>query len=127
MFDDAEILTARPQPRWPLHPAPRRLKRLDGYVRRLADCYGTGLATFCRHGLGDAGDVRHLADGPPRRALERLSAGTGVPVHRLRNMTSRRCHARLMIEVRRLVREHPEIVHQGSAEVPGQPAFLDGI
>lgn len=127
MFDDAEILTALPHPRWPLHPAPRPFERLDGYVRRLAECYGIGLATFCRHGLGDAGDVGSLADGPPRRALERLSAGTGVPVRHLRNMTTRRCHARLMIEVRRLVREHPEIVHQGSGEVPGQLTFLDGI
>lgn len=127
MFDDAEILATLPCPRWPLHPAPRPFERLDGYVRRLAECYGTGLATFCRHGLGDAGDVRELADDPPRRALERLSAGTGVPVHRLRNMSSRRCHARLMIEVRRLLREHPELVPQGSAEVPGRPAFLDGI
>ena len=56
-----------------------------------------------------------------------LSIGTGVPVHRLRNMTSRRCHARLMIEVRRLLREHPELVQQGCGEVPGQPRFLDGI
>lgn len=127
MFDDAEILPPLPPPRWPLHPAPRPFERLDGYVRRLAECYGTGLATFCRYGLGDAGDLRELADGPPRRALERLSSGTGVPIHRLRNMTSRRCHARLMIEVRRFLREHPELVPQGSAKVPGQLPFLDGI
>ena len=127
MFDEAEILAAPPRPRWPLHPAPRPFERLDGYVRRLAECYGTGLATFCHHGLGDADDVRSLADNPPRRALERLSAGTGLPLHRFRNMTSRRCHARLMIEVRRLLREHPEIVQKGHGEVPGQLPFLDGI
>ena len=127
MFDDAEILGDLPHPRWPLHPAPRPFERLDGYVRRLAECYGTGVTTFCRHGLGDAGEVGSLADDPSPRALERLSIGTGVPVHRLRNMTSRRCHARLMIEVRRLLREHPELVQQGCGEVPGQPRFLDGI
>jgi hypothetical protein len=56
-----------------------RFETLDRYVRRLADRYEIGLRTFYRHGLGcEPEDVPALADDPPRWALERLSAGTGL-------------------------------------------------
>ena len=128
MFDDAEILPDLPRPRWPLHPAPHSFERLENYVRRLAECYGTTLATFCRYGLGgEVHEVGVLTDTPPLPTLERLSAGTGVPVRHFRNMTSERCHARMTVALRRLVQQHPELVHKGFREVSGQAPFMDSI
>jgi hypothetical protein len=109
VFDEAEILADPPAPRWPLHPQPMRFEHLDTFVRRLADAYGVGLGTFCRYGLGITGEewANFCAD-PPLPVLARLSAGSGLSVRRLQNMTPRRSYARLLIAMRRLCREHPE-------------------
>ncbi|MGI8476674.1 MAG: TniQ family protein [Thermomicrobiales bacterium] len=109
MFDEAESFTGASEPRWPLHPQPMRFEHLDTYVRRLADVYGIGLGTFCRCGLGiTLEDWLRCHDDPPLPVLERLSSGSGLPLRRLRNMTPRRSHARMMIALRDFVRDHPE-------------------
>lgn len=128
MFDEIESLAALPHPRWPLHPEPHPLERLDFYIRRLADAYGIGLANFCRHGLGcDAGDLDRCKIDPPQELLERLSRGTGQSIRRLRNMTEARCHARMNVALRWIIRSAPEIVHKTCFNVPGQNEFVDSI
>ena len=128
MFDDAEILPDLPLPRWPLHPSPRSFERLETYVRRLAETYGVGFATFCRHGLGgEAGEIGLLDNRPGPVMLERLSAGTGLPIRRFTNMTSERCHARVAVALRWIVRHNPELVQKGFREVSRQRSFVDCI
>ena len=86
-----------------------RFEQLDTYVRRLAGAYGTGLGTFCRHGLGiTLEEWVNFHDDPPAPILERLSVGTGLSLRRLRNMTPRRSYARMMIALRDFVRDYPE-------------------
>lgn len=55
-------------------------------MRRLAEAYGVSYDTFLRCALGHAGpgarDLHEVSD----KLLARLSAGTGVPVRRLRAM-----------------------------------------
>lgn len=72
--------------RWPLHPQPGEWEGLESYVRRLAQAYGVGYDIFLRCALGRAGpgarDLDNVSDG----FLARLSAGTGVPIERLRGM-----------------------------------------
>nr|WP_239556243.1 MULTISPECIES: TniQ family protein [Sphingomonas] len=117
-----------PRPRWPLHPQPRPLERLDTYVRRLADTYGMGVATFCRYGLGcNVGDLDRCADDPPQALLERLSSGTGQSIRRLRNMTDARCHARTKVAARWVIRCDPEIVHKMRFRFSGHGGFVDSI
>lgn len=88
-----------------------RFEQLDTYVRHLAETYGTGLATFCRHGLGvTLEEWATFRDDPPLSVLARLSAGTGLSLRRLRNMTPRRSYARMMIALRDFVRDYPEHV-----------------
>jgi hypothetical protein len=111
--DDVEMLDDLPSPRWPLHPMPYRFERLDTYIRRLAERYGTQITTFCRCGLGrEVGSLDAFAADPPRWALERLSAGTGLPLWQLRNMTTRRSMIRIALALRKLAREHPELVQK---------------
>jgi len=128
VFDEAEMLAELPRPRWPLHPEPRLLERLDTYIRRLADAYGTGVSTFCRYGLGcDAGDLDRSAVDPSQALLDRLSSGTGQSTRRLRNMTEARCRARREVALRWIIRCDPEIVHKWHLQVSGQAEFVDGI
>jgi hypothetical protein len=88
-----------------------RFEQLDTYVRRLADAHGVRLGTFCRHGLGiTLEEWVSFRDDPPPAVLARLSAGTGLSLRRLRNMTPRRSYARLMIALRDFVRDYPEQV-----------------
>lgn len=77
------------QRRWPLHPRPYTYETLVGYVRRLADQYGVGYGTFCLRALGIPsadGEARSFGNPAPE-VLLRLSAGTGIPVERLEQMT----------------------------------------
>lgn len=128
VFDDAEILPDLPLPRWPLHPTPLRFERLDTYVRRLAETYGTGFRTFCRQALGgDADEIGLLVGQPAPLMLARLSAGTGLSVRRFQNMTRERYHARVSAAFRWIVRHNPELVHKGFGEVSGQAPFVDSI
>lgn len=128
VFDDAEILPDLPHQRWPLHPKPDSFERLDTYVRRLAESYSIGFATFCRHGLGgDPDEIGLLDDRPAPAMLERLSVGTGLPIRRFKNMTSERYHARVAVAMRWIIRRHPELLHKQPMEVSGQPPFVDSI
>jgi len=114
VFDEVELMGDLERPRWPLHPEPRLLERLDTYIRRLAEAYGTGLATFCQYGLGcDAADLNRYAAEPTQELLERLACGTGQSMRRLSNMTVERCHARREVALRWIIRCDPGIVHKG--------------
>lgn len=87
-------------PLWPLHPRPWQGESLSSYVHRLAEAYGISLDLFCR----DTIELRpHHLDYPPREALERLSAGTGIPLERLEDMQPERLWARLAEEARRFL------------------------
>lgn len=77
------------------------MESLDRYVHRLADAYGVGFATFCRRALAIPEPAARDLDHAPRAVLERLSAGTGVPVERLQDMTHERLWARLHAEAER--------------------------
>jgi len=81
--------------RWPLHPQPREWEGLETWVRRIAEAHGVGYDTFLHHAPGRTGrgarDLDHLDD----RALERLSAGTGVPIEQLRAMQTGSAMARV--------------------------------
>ena len=128
VFDDAEILPDLPFPRWPLHPTPLRFERLDTYVCRLAEIYGIGFRTFCRHALGGGADeIGLLVDQPAPVMLERLSAGTGLPFRRFQNMTREHYHARVAAAFRWIVRHNPELVHKGFGKVSRQASFVDSI
>lgn len=128
MFDEAEVMGDLERPRWPLHPEPRLLERLDTYIRRLAEAYGTGLATFCRYGLHcDAADLDRYANEPTQELLERLSGGTGQSMRRLSSMTVERCRARREVALRWIIRHDPEIVHKGYRQISGQSEFMDSI
>ena len=128
MFDETELMSDLPHPRWPLHPQPRPLERLETYIRRLADTYGMGVATFCRYGLGcDAGDLGRCADDPPQALLDRLSSGTGQSIRRLRNMTDARCQARTKVALDWVIRCDPGTVHKMHLQLSGQSGFVDGI
>ena len=74
--------------RWPLHPQAREWEILENWVRRIAEVYGLSYDTFLKHALGRVGrgarDLEGITDGE----LARLSAGTGMPVERLRKMNS---------------------------------------
>lgn len=100
--------------RWPLHPKPGFNETLERYVRRLAECYGTGYERFCLRALGipaDDSQARRFREPTPE-LLQRLSDGTGIPVDVLEQMTWQRIWDRLMDEMRQYV-ETPE----GQAEL----------
>lgn len=73
--------------RWPLHPQPGEWEGLEGYISRLARAYGVGYDVFLRRALGRRGPGARNLDADLEAVLARLSAGTGVPVERLRAMT----------------------------------------
>ena len=111
MLGDVEILPDLAAARWPRHPQPMQFEHLDTFVRRLAEAYGVGLGTFCRYGLGvTRQEWERICNAPPSPVLERLSAGSGLSMRRLHNMTPRRSHVRLLLAMRRLCREHPDEV-----------------
>ena len=121
MFDDVEILPPPSASRWPLHPQPTCFEHLDTFVRRLARAHGVGLTTFCRVGLGiTRKEWRGCHDDPPAAVLARLSTGSGVPVHRLRNMTAQRRYTRLRIAMHRHCREHPDELPAWNTRGPQQ-------
>jgi len=64
-------------------------------VRRIAKAYGVGYDTFLRHGLGRTGPGARNLDRISDAELVRLSAGTGVPVDRLRGMRTGATMARV--------------------------------
>jgi hypothetical protein len=72
-----------------VHPHPYAYETLALYVRRLAAQYGVGYGTFCVRALGipvTDGEARSFSSPAPE-VLGRLSAGTGIPVAHLEQMT----------------------------------------
>ena len=74
-------------------------------MRRLAACYRVRYESFCLHALGIP-----LADSrsrwftePAREVLQRLSAGTGIPVAQFEQMTLNKVWMRLTEELRRVM------------------------
>ena len=84
-----------PDRRWPLHPQPRDWEGLENWVRRIAAAYGVSYDAFLKHALGRTGrgarDLNRIFDVE----LARLSAGTGVPVKRIREMSGASIQARM--------------------------------
>lgn len=71
-----------------MHPRPREYEGLEVWVRRIARDYGIGYDTFLWHALGRTGAGARYLEGITDTELDRLAAGTGVPVERLRAMMS---------------------------------------
>lgn len=87
--------------RWPLHPMPGEYEVLAPWIRRLARAYGVTDYVFYKHALGCLeGEPAGMNADPPVVELERLEAGTGVPVRRMRDMTTDRVMARAIVELR---------------------------
>lgn len=75
---------------WPLHPQPADWEDLETWVRRIADTYGVSYDAFLLNALGHTGGGARDLDHAPVHVLARLSAGTGTPIERLRDMTTQR-------------------------------------
>jgi hypothetical protein len=75
--------------RWPLHPQPYGYETLDGYIRRLADCYGVKYKYFLQRALGMSLSelMEYQSSVLPPKALQLLSNGTGCNRKRLKLMT----------------------------------------
>ena len=84
-------------PRWPLHPQPGEWERLEDYRGRRAQAYGVGYDVSLRRALGRHGrGARDIEGAGFNEVAARLSAGTGVPVERLRDMQGKHVMARLV-------------------------------
>jgi TniQ len=89
--------------RWPLHPQPSDWEDLETWVRRIAEMYGVSYDAFLLNALGHAGRGARDLDQAPAGVLARLSAGTGIPIERLMDMTSPRVVARMISRTRELL------------------------
>ncbi len=89
------LVEASPDRRWPLHPRPSDWEDLETWVRRIAKAYGVSYDAFLLNALGRKGSGARDLDHAPVEVLARLSAGTGVPAERLRDMTSQRVMRRM--------------------------------
>ncbi|WP_132279721.1 TniQ family protein [Neorhizobium sp. JUb45] len=115
MFAEIEVMAPLSPRRWPLHPTPYPFERVDSYIRRLAECYQTSVQTFCRSALGGDIDLDAFVINPDRAVLKRLSAGTGVPLFQLRNMSRSRSERRFAIALRNFCHDYPETVQKWSS------------
>jgi hypothetical protein len=107
---------------------PGEYEILSPWIRRLARAYGVTDRMFYKHALGcPAGEPTEMNAYPPMSVLERLEAGTGVPIKRLRDMTTDRMMARTIAELRQTVMMGPEPVPQPSSRVARQTEFGDGV
>ena len=86
--------------RWPLRPQRGEWEGLESYVRRLAQACGVSYDAFLRCALGRAGPGARDLHEVPDELLARLSAGTGVPVTRLRGMVGWSVMVRLSRQAR---------------------------
>ncbi len=101
--------------RWPLHPQPSEWEDLETWVCRIAETYGVSYDAFLLNALDHTGGGARDLDQAPADVIARLSAGTGVPIERLREMTTQRIMARLFS------REH-ELLQTAEGQ-----AVLDGL
>jgi hypothetical protein len=86
--------------RWPLHPQPSDWEDLQTWVRRIADTYGVSYDAFLLNALGHTGRGARDLDQAPIDVLAKLSAGTGVTIERLQDMTTPRVMRRVVHQTR---------------------------
>jgi hypothetical protein len=86
--------------RWPLHPQPSDWEDLQTWVRRIADTYGVSYDAFLLNALDHTGPGARDLDQAPIGVLAKLSAGTGVPIERLLDMTTPRVMLRVVRRTR---------------------------
>jgi hypothetical protein len=103
-----------PGRRWPLHPQPRNWEGLENWVRRIAAAYGVSYDAFLKHALGRTGCGARDLDRISDAELARLSAGTGVPVERMREMNSALIQARIDVLRIDVLRDGP-LTEEGRA------------
>jgi len=101
------LVDPMPDRRWPLHPRPSDWEDLETWVRRIAETYGVSYDAFLRNALGHAGRGARDLDHAPAGVFAKLSAGTGIPIERLLDMTSLRVMARMVSRTQELL-ETPE-------------------
>jgi len=85
-----------PGRRWPLHPQPADWEDLETWVRRIAGMYGVSYDAFLLNALSHSGTGARDLDHAPLHVLAKLSAGTGVPIERLQDMTTARILGRTL-------------------------------
>src|SRR5271157_5295942 len=101
------LIGPMPDRRWPLHPQPSEWEDLETWVRRIAGSYGVSYDAFLLNALDHTGGGARDLDQAPTDVFARLSAGTGIPVARLLDMTSSRVLARMISRGREFL-ETPE-------------------
>jgi hypothetical protein len=84
-----------PDRRRPLHPRPTEWEDLETWVRRIAKIYGVSYDAFLLNALGHKGSGARDLDHAPIQVLVRLSVGTGIPLNRLREMSTHRVMRRM--------------------------------
>jgi hypothetical protein len=84
------FVEAVPDRPWPLHPRPSEWEDLETWVRQIAEAYGVSYDAFLLNALGHKGSGARDLDHAPIQVLARLSAGTGIPINRLREMSTQR-------------------------------------
>lgn len=92
-----------PDRRWPLHPQPAEWEDLETWVRRIAKIYGVSYDAFLLNALNHTGGGARDLDQAPAGVIARLSAGTGISIERLLEMTTHRIMARIFPRVRELL------------------------
>jgi hypothetical protein len=92
-----------PARRWPLHPRPSEWEDLETWVRRIAGAYGVSYDAFLLNVLDHTGRGARDLNRAPDEVLARLSAGTGVPIERLSDMTTSAVMRRLVSRTRELL------------------------
>ena len=90
------LVDGAPDRRWPLHPQPSDWEDLQTWVRRIADMYGVSYDAFLLNALDHTGCGARDLDQAPIGVLAKLSAGAGVPIERLLDMTTPRVMRRVI-------------------------------
>ena len=98
------FVEAVPDRPWPLHPRPSEWEDLETWVRRIAEAYGVSYDAFLLNALDHTGSGARDLDHAPISVLARLSAGTGISIERLRDMTTQRIMARMVSRTQRVAR-----------------------
>ena len=90
------LVDGAPDRRWPLHPQPSDWEDLQTWVCRIADMYGVSYDAFLLNALDHTGCGARDLDQAPIGVLAKLSAGAGVPIERLLDMTTPRVMRRVV-------------------------------
>ena len=76
-------------------------------MRRIAEAYGVSYDAFLLNALNHTGHGARDLNQAPEGVIAKLSAGTGISIERLQDMTSARIMGRLVSRARELL-ETPE-------------------